>query len=187
MRKLFVAAATVANFALLVTPGVRRQVAEKGTARVAPDRRRPRTRASRSRTTVTSLAWNGRLGDHSRRNRRLGVTDEPRLVLPGPQNGDGINQWPNDGGDLVYAEMRLPNEELAPRRWRFRVALEPRRRRVLGRSLRLRLEGRRRVDPPSSRRSASTRKAETHPSWIVTKNRGPTLQGRPSVCSSCES
>ena len=83
MRKLFVAAATVANFALLVTPGVRRQVAEKGTARVAPDRRRPRTRASRSRTTVTSLAWNGRLGDHSRRNRRLGVTDEPRLVLPG--------------------------------------------------------------------------------------------------------
>ena len=30
MRKLFVAAATAANFALLVTPGVRRQGAGKG-------------------------------------------------------------------------------------------------------------------------------------------------------------
>ena len=27
-------------------------------------------------------------------------------------NGDGIHQWPNDGGDLVYAEMRKPAEEL---------------------------------------------------------------------------
>jgi len=26
-------------------------------------------------------------------------------------NGDGIHQWPNDGGDLVYAEMRKPTEE----------------------------------------------------------------------------
>jgi hypothetical protein len=26
-------------------------------------------------------------------------------------NGDGIDQWPNDGGDLVFAEMRTPNEE----------------------------------------------------------------------------
>ena len=27
-------------------------------------------------------------------------------------NGDGIHQWPDDGGDLVYAEMRKPTEEL---------------------------------------------------------------------------
>jgi hypothetical protein len=27
-------------------------------------------------------------------------------------NGDGIHQWPNNGGDLVYAEMRKPAEEL---------------------------------------------------------------------------
>ena len=27
-------------------------------------------------------------------------------------NGDGIHEWPDDGGDLFYAEMRKPTEEL---------------------------------------------------------------------------
>ena len=113
MRKLFAAAATAAIFALLVT---RRSPARGGNGNGKGDARSTTTADSSitDRGLQGPLARrNGRLGDHSRRTRRLGVPDEPRLCYQ-DRNGDGINQWPNDGGDLVYGRDAIAQRGAHP-------------------------------------------------------------------------
>lgn len=56
-------------------------------------------------------------------------------------NSDGSDEWPNDGGDLVYAEMRKPDQELALGGAGSVCLRKGGPRRVPGGALRLRMEG----------------------------------------------
>jgi hypothetical protein len=127
MRKLFVAAATVAIFALLVTPAFAAKGGKPGGGGAAVT-----VGSSIDLCKVDGVAVNGCAAGQA------SVASAPSAHLRGTVsfaatavnlagwqwpmvtvwcyqdgNGDGIHEFPNDGGDLVYAQMDYPNVDFA--------------------------------------------------------------------------